>query len=74
MRPGEDTRVLVASLKPDFRPRIRADFARIEPVGEIVTPLGPGRERRLKLYLASGYQPLPRTREYEASFLGKRED
>jgi 4-amino-4-deoxy-L-arabinose transferase-like glycosyltransferase len=74
MQPGEDIRVLVASLKPDFRPRIRADFQSIEPVGEIVTPLGPGRERRLKLYLASGYKPLPRTPDYEAAYAGKRED
>jgi hypothetical protein len=71
---GEDTRVLVASLKPDFRPRIRADFATIEPVGQVVTPLGPGRQRRLKLYLASGYKPLPRTPEYEARFAGQSED
>jgi hypothetical protein len=72
--PGEDTRVLVASYVPDFRPRIRADFASIEPVGVLTIPLGPKRQRVLKLYLASGYHPLPRTAEYEAEYAGQRED
>jgi hypothetical protein len=37
-------------------------------------PLGPSRTRRLKLYLATGYDTLPRTREYEALYAGLRED
>jgi hypothetical protein len=74
MQPGEDRRVLVASLVPEFRPRIRADFDVIEPVSTLTVPLGPKKTRVLKLYLASGYHPLPRTVEYEAKFKGQRED
>lgn len=74
MEPGEDAKVLIASVRPNFRPRIRADFATIEPLGDFVVALGPHKERRMKLYLASGYQPLPRTAEYEARFEGQREE
>ena len=74
MQPGEDERVIVASVRSDFRPRIRADFDAIEPLGTLTVPLGPKRTRELKLYLASGYHPLPRTAEYEAKFDGQRED
>lgn len=72
--PGDDRLVLVASAREDFRPRIRADFASIEAIGTLEVPLGPSRTRRLKLYLASGYQPLPRTPEYEATYASLRED
>jgi hypothetical protein len=74
LRPGEDTRALVASLHPDFRPRIRADFDAIDPVETLNVPLGPRHTRQLKLYLASGYRPRPRTAAYEAEFAGQRED
>jgi hypothetical protein len=74
MQPGEDARVLVVSMRSDFRPRIRADFDAIEPLGTLTVPLGPKRTRELKLYLASGYHPLPRTAEYEAIFAGQKED
>jgi hypothetical protein len=74
MRPGEDARVLVASMRSDFRPRIRADFKAMEPAGELVVPLGPKQTRNLKLYIASGYQPLPRGPEYDAKFEGLEED
>jgi 4-amino-4-deoxy-L-arabinose transferase-like glycosyltransferase len=74
MQPGEDGKVLIASIRPQFRPRIRADFASIEPLGDFVVALGPYKERRMKLYLASGYQPLPRTPEYLAEFEGQREE
>jgi 4-amino-4-deoxy-L-arabinose transferase-like glycosyltransferase len=74
MRAGEDGRVLVASLHPDFRPRIRADFETIEPAGELIVPLGSNKRRVLKLYIASGYRPQPRTAEYEAKFKTLRED
>jgi 4-amino-4-deoxy-L-arabinose transferase-like glycosyltransferase len=68
IRPGEDGRVLVASYRSDFRPRIRADFTSIEPLGTLVIPLGPIKTRELKLYLASGWHPLPRTPAYEAIY------
>jgi 4-amino-4-deoxy-L-arabinose transferase-like glycosyltransferase len=74
MGPGEDARVLVASFVPEFRPRIRADFEAIEQLGTLTIPLGPKRERVLRLYLATGYRPLPRTAEYEAQFEDTRED
>lgn len=73
LQPGEDRRVLVASVRGDFRPRIRADFETAEPAGDLTISLGGDKVRHLKLYLASGYKPLPRTPEYEASFEGKRE-
>jgi hypothetical protein len=68
MRPGEDAHVLIASYVPEFRPQIRADFATIKPIGTLTVPLGPKKERVLKLYLASGYHPLPRTPEYETKY------
>lgn len=74
MLPGEDARVIIASVRADFRPRIRADFDAIEPLGTLTVPLGPKRSRELKLYLASGYHPLRRTAEYEARFAGQQED
>lgn len=66
--PGEDARVLVVSKVPAFRDMIRADFSSIQPVGDLVIPLGPKRKRQLKLYLASGYHPQPRTPEFEARY------
>ncbi|MDZ4762081.1 MAG: glycosyltransferase family 39 protein [Alphaproteobacteria bacterium] len=72
--PGEDWLVLVASVRPDFRPLIRADFASIEDRGVLAIPLGGGKVRELRLYLASGYSPRLRTPEFEAEFAGKQED
>jgi len=37
-------------------------------------PLTARRDRRFKLYLASGYTQAPRTAEFEASIAGKREE
>jgi hypothetical protein len=74
MQPGEDARVIIASVRSDFRPRIRADFDAIEPLGTLTVALGPKRTRELKLYIGSGYKPLPRTVEYEAKFAGQKED
>ncbi len=68
MRPGEDGRVLVASVVLSFRGMIKADFDTIVPAGDLVIPLGPKRKRVLKLFLASGYHPKPRTPEFEAKY------
>ena len=68
IRPGEDRIVLIASVVPEDRPKIRADFDSIESLGELSVPLGPKKKRVLKLYLASGYHPLPRTAEYNTKF------
>lgn len=69
-----DGRVLVASVRKDFRPRMRADFSTFEDAGEISIPLGGGKQRRLRLYLASGYDPLERTQEWEQRFEGRSEE
>lgn len=69
-----DELVLVASVRQDFRPRMREDFEHFTSIGEIEIPLGGGKTRRFKLYLASGYAPLPRTPEWEARFKGVFED
>ena len=74
MQPGEDERVLVVSLRADYRPRVRADFETSERIADLAVPMGPTKRRLLRLYLASGYHPLPRTPEYEAKFAPLRED
>lgn len=74
LQPGDDTRLLIASIAPADRPMIRADFASTEPVGYLIVPLGPTRERKLKLYLASGYKHVPRTPGYEDQFAGHPEE
>lgn len=58
--------VLVFSERPREHARIAADFARLEPKGEIVIDLGGGKERRLAVFSAYGFAPLPRGPEYEA--------
>lgn len=73
LRPGEDRRLLIVSSNEGLRPIIRQDFASIEELGYIIIPIGPSRERKLKLYLASAYQPAERTPEFEATYNGKRE-
>ena len=66
LQPGEDETVLVASFRRDFRPRIAADFAEIEPIGRVAIPIGGGRTRDYVLYRASGFAPVSRTPAYEA--------
>ncbi|MEZ5936878.1 MAG: glycosyltransferase family 39 protein [Hyphomonadaceae bacterium] len=68
MQPGEDARILIASVRTRFRARIRADFDRIEDAGTLEIPLGGGKTRRIVLFLASGYHPLPRTPDYERAY------
>jgi len=73
MRLGEDTRVLVASGGEGYRAMIRQDFSSIEEIGYVEIPLGPTRMRKLKLYSASGYHPVARTPEFEATYSTQRE-
>ena len=68
MRPGDDRNALIASLHDWFRPMIRADFKSIRELGYAVIPLGPKRERKLKLFEGSGYDRQLRTPEFEAKF------
>lgn len=74
LQPGEDRAILLASGSEAQRIIIRADFASIRELGYVDIPLTPKRDRRLKLYLASGYSQAPRTAEFEASVVGKREE
>lgn len=63
---GYSERVLIVSERPQEAPLILGDFARIEPAGEIVIPLGGGIERRYQLFVGQGYEPVPRTEAFEA--------
>lgn len=71
-------RVLVASLYPDMRPRLRGDFEHFEPLGVITIPLGKRSNgcpivRQFQLYLAEGYHRQERTQEWEDLYDGKTE-
>jgi len=71
-------RVLVASVHPDFRPRLRSDFESFEPAGQVRIDLGRRSNgcpitRVFQLYIASGHAPPPRTPEWEAQFIGQNE-
>lgn len=74
MKPGDDTRILIASGAAGNRPMIREDFASIEPIGYLTIPLGPTRERKFKLYVASGYNHVPRTQEFETRHSNDEEE
>ncbi|MEQ9315144.1 MAG: glycosyltransferase family 39 protein [Henriciella sp.] len=71
-----DDDVLIASFRPNRRPAIAADFATFEKIGEISVALGERSngcpiERRLVLYRASGFYPLPRSQEWVDRFDGQ---
>jgi hypothetical protein len=74
LRPGEDSTILLVSSSSGLRPRIRADFASIEPIGYLDIKLTPKRDRRLKLYRASGYSLAPRGDAFEQRFHMTSED
>ncbi|WP_300377132.1 glycosyltransferase family 39 protein [Henriciella sp.] len=64
-----DGDVLVASYRPNRRPAIAADFETFERVGEVNVDLGERANgcplnRRLVLYRAAGFTPLPRTQAW----------
>ena len=67
IRPGDDTRMLIASTNEAMRPMIRSDFATIEEIGYLDIPLTKKRNRRFKLFLASTYHQTPRTPEFLAT-------
>ncbi|MGE6698949.1 ArnT family glycosyltransferase [Hyphomonas sp. NPDC076900] len=71
-------RVLIASVHPDMRPRLRSDFASFEPVGQVRIDLGKRGNgcpisRVFQLYIGEGYNPPARTREWENQFIGEIE-
>lgn len=61
-----DGSVLVVVERKDDEPKVRADFAETGPSRETVVELGGGKERRLQIFTAEGFAPLPRGPEYEA--------
>lgn len=68
-----DDDVLIASYRPNRRPAIAADFNTFEKVGEVSVDLGERSNgcpivRRLVLYRASGFNPLPRTQDWVERF------
>lgn len=65
---SDATRLLIVSSNEGLRPIIRADFTTIEELGYLEIPIGPTRKRKLKLYVASGYNPPERDAAFEARF------
>lgn len=61
-----DGPVLLVSERPEEIALMARDFARFEPAGDITVALGGGRERVYRLFLAEGYERLPRDASYEA--------
>ncbi len=68
LTPQVDGPILIVSERHWEVPVIEADFERFEPAGELVTDLGGGIERRYLLFLADGYDPQPRTAEFELQY------
>lgn len=71
-------RVLVASLHPGMRPRLRSDFTDFEHVGTVSIPLGHRSNgcpivREFQLYVGTGHDRQDRTAEWEARFDGQTE-
>lgn len=66
--------ILIASVRRRFRKRIRADFEQIEEIGYLSIPLGGGLERRFKIYLGYGHEPLERSADWETRFAEQVED
>ncbi|MEM1087720.1 MAG: glycosyltransferase family 39 protein [Pseudomonadota bacterium] len=74
-----DDRVLVASYRPEFRPRIKADFQTWDFAGEVGVDLGHRSNgcplsRDLRLYLVSDFEALERTAEWVERFQGQEID
>ncbi|MGB3625681.1 MAG: glycosyltransferase family 39 protein [Henriciella sp.] len=74
-----DGDVLIASYRPNRRPAIAADFEAFEKVGEVSVDLGERSNgcpitRRLVLYRASGFDPLPRSGDWVDRFEGQKLD
>jgi hypothetical protein len=74
IRQGDDRNALVVTINRGLRPMLRSDFASTAELGYLIIELGPSRDRRLKLYQASGYQPRKRTPEFELKFDNANED
>ncbi|MEL7453877.1 MAG: glycosyltransferase family 39 protein, partial [Pseudomonadota bacterium] len=66
---SEDGVALIASIHTWLEPRMEQDFGTFVRYGTLSVPLGSGKWRRLNLFLAQSYKPVPRTPEWEAQFL-----
>jgi hypothetical protein len=73
VQPGEDAQALVIAHGPDFIPFIRNDFREVRDLGELSIPLDARHSMTVYLFIASGYQPVHRTPEYEAEVWGEEE-
>ncbi len=49
--------VLILSYYSDYEDKFRADFSRLDPIGQVEIPLGGGKVRRYSLYAGYGYTP-----------------
>lgn len=58
--------VLLVSERPEEIALMARDFARFEPAGEIRVPLGGGRERVYRLFLARSHDRVERDAQYES--------
>ncbi|ACT57833.1 ArnT family glycosyltransferase [Hirschia baltica] len=65
---GQPDTYLIASIRPNFLARMKADFETLEPVGRFDIPIGGSHLRTFCLYKASNFNPVPRTLEYETEF------
>ncbi|MEM8634237.1 MAG: glycosyltransferase family 39 protein [Pseudomonadota bacterium] len=61
-------RVLVASIKPHQRERLRADFDEFDFIREIQIPLGGNEVRSISLFQARTFRPQPRDQEWEKRY------
>lgn len=68
LKPGEDGRVIVALTRPQYRERIAADFTTFDEHGSLAIEIGPDRTRDFTLFIASGFNPLPRDDSYFERF------
>jgi len=64
---GIEGPVLIVSERPRDIEVMQADFAVMEPAGDIAIDLGGGIERRYQLFLGQGYAPVERTPAFEAA-------
>lgn len=79
LTPQMADKVLVASYRSNFRPRIQADFEHFRPDGVIGVDLGHRGNgcpltRELRLYIADGFEPLERTADWVRQFKTSDED
>lgn len=60
LQPGEDEIVLVASMRKNHQSEMEADFRSFTPAGQLSIDLTGGKTRVFDLFIASGYEPVPR--------------